>query len=457
MSLKAILLTAGQGKRMCSQLPKALHCVGGKPILAHFLETLRALEVEIIFVVHGFGGEQLQQHFTKQPIHWVHQREQLGTAHAVLQVLPNLQPSDQILILLGDMPLVLPETLRNLQNLTPQNGLGIVTAVLPDPTGFGRIIRDATGQITQIVEQKDATADELCGNEINTGFMCVSAANLQRWLPQLQNNNAQKEYYLPDIVKLAVAEGCPVIGVPVQSVNEALGMNTRAQLAELERAHQKRQVAALMATGVTVLDPARLDIRGEVSVGQDTVIDVNVILEGQVSIGPRCTIGPFVLLKNCTLAADVHVAAHSVIDGCQVGAKCVIGPFARLRPETELKENVHIGNFVELKKTLVNSGSKINHLSYMGDCQIGKLVNVGAGTITCNYDGANKYATIIEDGAFIGSDTQLVAPVTVGEGATVAAGTTVIRDVPAHQLVMNKLERRTITSWQRPKKESKVN
>lgn len=455
MPLSIIILAAGQGTRMHSALPKVLHPLAGRPLLAHVLAVAETLAAAQIHVVYGHGGEQLQQQFASQKIVWVEQAQQLGTGHAVAQALPGVDAGDAVLVLYGDVPLIGEASLRRLLAAATQGQFGLLTAQLNDPTGYGRILRDEpdiTGRITGIVEQKDATPDQLAIREINTGFMASNAAALKRWVGALGNNNAQGEYYLTDVIALAAAEGVVINGVMPEQLSEVMGVNTRAQLAVLERAYQAQQAQRLMQAGVMLADPARFDLRGQIEHGQDVVIDVNVVLSGEIKLGDRVSIGPGCVIRNAVIGADTQIQAHCVIEDAVIGSNARIGPFARIRPETRLADDVHVGNFVEIKKSEIGVGSKVNHLSYIGDASIGARVNVGAGTITCNYDGANKHRTVIEDDAFIGSDTQLIAPVTVGAGATLAAGTTLTRNAPPGELTLSRAKQQTFSGWKRPVK-----
>lgn len=452
-SLSVIILAAGKGKRMVSQTAKVLHPLGGIPLLTRVVQTARALAADDIHVVYGNEGEAVRGALSDLPVNWVEQPEQLGTGHAVLQALPFCKDTHQVLVLYADVPLISVITLQTLLKSAPENGLGLIVAELPDPTGFGRIVRDAKGEITCIVEHKDASAHQLKICEINTGIMTASAAHFKKWLPRLQNSNQQKEYYLTDAVSLAVTDGLPVSGIKVHNREEVQGINDRWELIQLERHYQREFAKKLALSGVTIRDPDRLDVRGEdVQIGQDVVLDVNVILEGKIRIGNRCTIGPNVYLKDVTIADDVVIHANSVIEGATIHNHCQVGPFARIRPETVLEENAKVGNFVEMKKTTLGVGSKAPHLTYLGDATIGKNVNVGAGTITCNYDGANKSPTIIEDEAFIGSNSSLVAPVTIGKGATIGAGSTITQSAPADQLTLTRAPQKSVAGWKRPKK-----
>lgn len=455
MSLDIVILAAGQGKRMCSDLPKVLHCIAGKPLLEHVIQTAELLKPNHApIVVCGHGSSQVQENLAHRSITWALQSEQLGTAHALQQALPSLNSSGRVLVLCGDVPLITAQTLKNFIDAAPSNdAIGIVTAHLSNPTGLGRIIRDTHNMIQRIVEEKDAKVDERAIKEINAGIYVFPVEFLQKWLPTLKNHNAQKEYYLTDLIALAVQEGHPIFSTTSANQDEILGVNDRIQLAYLERCYQKRLMENLMRGGVSFYDPARVDIRGDVTIGQDTTVDINVILEGTVNIGKNCIIGPNTILRNVSIDNHVEIKAHSIIDGAEIASHCVIGPFARIRPFTKLQAESHIGNFVEIKNSEVGVGSKINHLSYIGDSLIGSKVNIGAGTITCNYDGVTKHRTIIHDKAFIGSNSQLVAPITIGEGATIAAGSTITRDAPAYQLTISRAQQRSIPNWQRPTKE----
>jgi len=453
MSLNIIILAAGQGKRMCSKLPKVLHTLAGKPLLQRVVETAAQLHPTAIYVVYGHQGEQVRTACQKLPVQWVEQTAQLGTGHAVAQVLPLLNDCDQALILVGDTPLITAETLQKLIAATPANTVGLVTAILANPTGLGRVLRNADQKILGIVEEKDASETQRQIKEINTGIILAPVQHLRRWLAQVKNNNAQGEYYLPDIISMAVQEGISITTFTATSSYEVQGINDRAQLAELERYHQRNVAQQLMLKGVTLLDPQRFDLRGDLEIAADVTIDVNVIIEGKVSIGANSYIGPHSVLRNVIIGDNVTINSHCVMEDSEIGAGCIVGPFARLRPGAQLAAGAHIGNFVEVKKSSIGAGSKINHLSYIGDATIGQDVNIGAGTITCNYDGVNKHQTIIGDNVHIGSDTQLIAPVSVGAGATVAAGSTVAKDVPAGALTLtHKLEQRIVKDWRRPEK-----
>ncbi len=453
-NLSVVILAAGQGTRMRSELPKVLHPVGGKPMLQHVIEAARGLAAENIYVVHGHGGEQVRAALASQPVQWVEQAEQLGTGHAVNQAMPLIPDHHTVMVLYGDVPLITPETLGRLAEVA-RNGLGLLTTRLSDPRGYGRIVRDEGGRVLAIVEEKDATEQQRTIQEVNTGMLATGAAALRRWLNGLDNDNAQGEYYLTDVIAKAVGEGVMVETTQPGTVSEVMGVNNRVQLAALERDYQRRRSEELMLSGVTLLDPARFDLRGELKAGRDVVIDVNVVIEGEVSLGDGVYVGPNCCLRNVSVAAGTRINANSVLEEAEIGAGCRIGPFARIRPETRLADGVHIGNFVEIKKSQVAQGSKVNHLSYIGDSTVGSGVNVGAGVITCNYDGANKHRTIIGDNAFIGSDSQLVAPVEIGAGATIGAGSTITRDTPAGELTLARARQKTVHGWTRPVKKKR--
>ncbi|MGB6976867.1 MAG: bifunctional UDP-N-acetylglucosamine diphosphorylase/glucosamine-1-phosphate N-acetyltransferase GlmU, partial [Gammaproteobacteria bacterium] len=429
--LSVIILAAGKGQRMYSGFPKVLHQVGGMPLLEHVMRTASRLNAAEIIVVHGNGGNQVHEAMTHWPITWIKQEQQLGTGHAVLQAVDKIPANHQILILYGDTPLISLETLQQLLQNAPPHGIALLTAQFADPTGYGRIIRDAQQHVIAIIEQRDASLEEQRIQEINTGILTAPAKYLQKWLPKLKPHNQQAEYYLTDIIEMAVADGCPIKSVTAQCVAEVQGINDPLQLATVERHYQALQAKKIMLQGVTLLDPQRFDLRGELHAEQDVVIDVNVIIVGQVFLGANCRVGANTVLRNVRAGANVVFKENCVVEDAEISEGCIIGPFARIRPGTHLASNVHIGNFVELKKSTLGENSKAGHLAYLGDAIIGKNVNVGAGTITCNYDGVNKNPTIIQDGAFIGSDVMLVAPVTVGENATIGAGSTISRDAPA--------------------------
>ncbi len=451
--LSVVILAAGKGTRMRSSLPKVLHQLASKPMLGHVLDTAGQLSSQL-HVVYGHGGDEVKQQLSNYSVDWVEQKEQLGTGHAVAQALPSIDDDSRVLILYGDVPLISLETLTELLSGTGPNEMGLLTAVLDNPMGYGRIVRNGSNQVTGIVEQKDATEEQLLIDEINTGIMLANGVDLKRWISGLSNSNSQGEYYLTDIIALAVADGIAVKTCSTAWLPEISGVNDRLQLSQLERAYQQRQAERLMAAGVTLIDPARVDIRGEVSVGQDVIIDINVILEGNVQIGAGSRIGANTSIKNSSIAENCTILANCIIEEAEIAQECSVGPFARVRPGTRMGEGSRIGNFVETKKTVLGTNTKINHLSYVGDATVGNDVNIGAGTITCNYDGVNKYQTVIEDGAFIGSDTQLVAPVRVGKNATLGAGTTLCRDAPADTLTLSRAKQKTVDGWQRPTKSS---
>lgn len=455
MNLHIIILAAGQGTRMRSSLPKVLHPLAGRPLLGHVLATAHALQANQVHLVYGHGGDQVRAAIDAPGIDWVEQAEQLGTGHAVMQAMPNVPDDAVVLILYGDVPLIQKTTLEPLVALAADSKLGLLTAVVEDATGYGRICRNAEHQITGIVEHKDADEAQLQIREFNTGFLACPANLLRGWLNNLSNDNSQGEYYLTDIVAQARQDDVAIEAVMPGQLEEVLGVNNRQQLAQLERVYQRWQADALMLSGVTLNDPARLDVRGELTVGQDTTIDVNCVFEGRVEIGANVSIGPNCYVKNIKLGDGVTVLANCVLEDAVIGDGARIGPFARIRPGTLLAANTHVGNFVEIKKSTIGEGSKVNHLSYIGDTEMGKGVNIGAGTITCNYDGANKHKTIIGDNAFIGSDTQLVAPVEVMAGATLGAGTTLTKTAPEGELTLSRAKQITISGWKRPVKGKK--
>ncbi|MDF2529511.1 MAG: UDP-N-acetylglucosamine pyrophosphorylase [Gammaproteobacteria bacterium] len=454
MALSIVVLAGGSGTRMSSNLPKVLHKLAGKSLLDHVIDSAEALEdVSEVFVVYGHMGETVLASMThRTDVKWVEQKERLGTGHAVQQVLPFLNPANQVLILYGDVPLITPNTLSNFVTATGKNQLGLLTAVVSDPAGLGRILRDEHQHVVGIVEEKDASDLQKQIKEINTGIYCIPANFLLKWLPNLSNNNAQKEYYLTDIVTMARDDQVSINVSRPKKVEEIYGANTRIELAKLERIYQHWQAQDLMLQGVTMYDPARVDIRGRVIAARDCIVDINVVFEGEVTLGDNCIIGPNAILRNVVLGKGVEIKANSVLEDCIVEQNAVIGPFARIRPGSVLKENCHIGNFVEVKKSTIGKGSKANHLSYIGDSIVGEKVNIGAGVITCNYDGANKHQTVIEDEAFIGSDVQLVAPVKVGRGATIGAGSTITRDAPEGKLTLSRAKQMTVENWTRPVK-----
>jgi bifunctional UDP-N-acetylglucosamine pyrophosphorylase/glucosamine-1-phosphate N-acetyltransferase len=450
MNLSIVILAAGNGKRMKTSLPKVLHRLAGKSLLEHVFNTAKALNPQQIFIVHGNGGDKVQQALRHLDALWVRQSEQRGTGHAVQQAIPSLADNERVLVLYGDVPLISLETLKLLLQQTPENDLGILTAQFDNPAGFGRIIRDQTNRVMAIVEHKDANESQLQIREINTGIITTSAKNLKEWLPQLKAQNAQGEFYLTDIVALAVSEGVAVHTTAVTASEEVQGVNNLIELAKIERYYQLQQAQYLMAQGVTLQDPHRFDVRGELDIAADTFIDVNVILEGKVVVGEGSKIGPNCFLRNVTLGKQVEILPNCVIDGATIEDHAIVGPFARMRPGTHLAPEAKVGNFVEVKNTYIGKGSKASHLSYLGDTTIGKNVNVGAGVITCNYDGVNKHKTLIEDEVFIGSNTSLVAPVKIGEGATIGAGSTITQDAPANQLTLARSKQQSIAAWERP-------
>lgn len=457
MTIQVVILAAGQGKRMNSTLPKVLHKLAGKSLLGHVVDTALAVSPDTMpIVVYGHGGEKVLAEFPDKTLHFVNQSKQAGTGHAVLQAMPQIADSQRVLVLYGDVPLISTDTLHRLVEQTPEDAVGMITANFANPTGYGRIKRDASGQVTGIVEEKDATDTERKITEVNSGIYLVPARRLKAWLPALEPHNAQNEYYLTDIIPMAVAEKMTVITVQPSFIEEISGVNNRVQQMQLERAYQRKAAHDLMLAGVTIMDPERLDIRGEVKAGRDVILDVNVILEGNVTLGDGTTVGANTIVRDSVIGNNVIVKSHSVVDGATVADDCIVGPFARLRPGTELDTSAHVGNFVEVKKSVIGQGSKVNHLTYIGDTEIGKNVNVGAGTITCNYDGVRKHKTIIKDDAFIGSGSQLVAPVEIGEGATIGAGSTITQNAPAWQLTLTRSGQHTSTKWTRPDKKEKV-
>jgi len=451
MSLDIVVLAAGQGKRMHSALPKVLHKVAGRPMLAHVLETARALSPGRIIVVHGHGGDVVRAAFAAMDITWIEQTERLGTGHALMQALPSVKPRDDVLVLYGDVPLIRAETLRALIEAR-DSGLAVLSAELADPSGYGRIVRDAQGRVTRIVEEKDASTEERALREVNVGFLVAQAGRLTGWLASVKNRNAQQEYYLTDVVQRAVAEGLTVATRQPKDVWEVWGVNSRYELALVERAYQNAAAKRLLEAGVTLADLWRIDVRGDLRCGHEVSIDVNCVFEGKVSLGDRVRIGPNCVLRNVTIAADTEVHAFSHLEEAQVGARCRVGPYARLRPGAALAEDVHVGNFVEIKASRLGARSKANHLSYVGDAEVGSGVNIGAGTITCNYDGAAKHRTVIGDECFIGSDTTLVAPVTLARGSYIGAGSTISKDTPPDQLTVARATQVTVRGWKPPRK-----
>ncbi len=449
--MNIVILAAGQGKRMHSNLPKVLHPIAGKALVAHVIDTARSLAPQTLCLVYGHGGDAVRTTLAAPDLAWALQEPQLGTGHAVQQALPHLKDGGTTLVLYGDVPLIQAETLKRLLQAA-QDALAILTVELADPSGYGRIVRNAKGEVVRIVEQKDSTPEERAIREINTGIMAMPTARLGEWLGRLSNDNAQKEYYLTDIVGMAVADGLPIHTANPKHAWEVLGVNSKVQLAELERVAQRNAAEQLMEGGVRLADPARFDVRGELVCGRDVFIDVNCVFEGKVVLDEAVEVGPNCVLRNARIGAGTKLAAYTHVEDAVVGPDGRIGPFARLRPGAELAEDVHVGNFVEIKKSTIAAHSKANHLAYIGDATIGSRVNVGAGTITCNYDGANKFQTIIEDDVFIGSDTQLVAPVRVGRGATLGAGTTLTKDAPPDTLTVSRAKQLSIPGWKRPVK-----
>lgn len=452
MSLDIVILAAGQGTRMRSALPKVLHPLAGKPLLQHVLDASRGFEGARLFVVVGHGADQVKAAIQDPAVHWISQPEQLGTGHAVRQALPHLGKNAVVLILYGDVPLVNPATLKQLVLSVDEHSMALLTVELSNPFGYGRVLRNDKGDVTRIVEQKDASDEQLRIAEVNTGIMAVNASHLERWLPKLDNRNAQSEYYLTDIVGMAREEGVRINTQSALSEAEVLGVNDRRQQAHLERIYQERLARELMAQGVTLADPARFDCRGQVTVGRDVMIDVNVVFEGVVALGDHVVIEPNCLIRNTVIGSGVRIKSHSVLDGAHIGNDVDVGPFARLRPGTVLQDSARIGNFVETKNAVFGAGSKANHLAYVGDAEIGKDCNIGAGTITCNYDGVNKHKTVLGDDVFIGSNSTLVAPVTIEQGGFVGAGSTITKPVPVDQLAIARGQQRNIAGWRRPGK-----
>ncbi|MEC3769396.1 bifunctional UDP-N-acetylglucosamine diphosphorylase/glucosamine-1-phosphate N-acetyltransferase GlmU [Cupriavidus sp. SS-3] len=453
--MNIVILAAGMGKRMYSDLPKVLHPVAGRPMLAHVLDTARALSPSRLVVVVGHGAARVREAVAADDVAFAEQAQQLGTGHAVMQALPLLDDNQPTLVLYGDVPLTSAATLQALVAEAGAQRFGVLTVEMPDPTGYGRIVRDAAGSIVRIVEQKDASEAEKAIREINTGIIVCPTGHLRKWLSTLRNDNAQGEYYLTDTVERAVADGVETVSAQPAAVWETLGVNSKLQLAEVERIHQGNQARRLLEAGVTLLDPARIDVRGELTCGRDVTIDVGCVFEGRVHLEDGVRIGAHCVVRNSTVGAGAQVHPFCHVDEARIGPAGRIGPYARLRPGTELGEDVHIGNFVEVKNAQVAAHSKANHLAYVGDATVGSRVNIGAGTITCNYDGVNKHRTVIEDDVFIGSDTQLVAPVTVRRGATLGAGTTLTKEAPADKLTLSRAKQLTIDAWQRPVKQPK--
>lgn len=454
MPLSIVILAAGQGKRMKSNLPKVLQPLAGVPLLGHVLNTAHALNASDIHVVYGHGGDQVKAAFNDQPIHWALQAEQLGTGHALAQAMPAIADDQTVLVLYGDVPLTRPQTLQPLLDAVARGALGLLSVKLADATGYGRILRNNAGQVVRIVEHKDATTKERAIDEANTGLLAATAMQLKKWLSQLKNDNTQGEYYLTDIVTMAVRDGVTVEAVLAPSEAEVLGVNDKVQLAEVEAHLRTWRSTELMVQGATLADPARVDIRGQVTVGKDVFIDVNVVLVGEVHIDEGARIGPNCYIKDSRIGAGTELFPNCVLDRASVGPHCNIGPFARLRPDAELADHVHIGNFVEVKKSQIGSGSKANHLTYIGDATIGSKVNIGAGTITVNYDGVNKWRTEIGDNAFVGSGSMLIAPIKIGADANTGAGSTLSKDAPEGKLTLARARQVTLDGWKRPGKKS---
>ncbi|WP_312691789.1 bifunctional UDP-N-acetylglucosamine diphosphorylase/glucosamine-1-phosphate N-acetyltransferase GlmU [Kosakonia sp.] len=449
--MSVVILAAGKGTRMYSDLPKVLHTLAGKSMVQHVIDAATNLGANNVHLVYGHGGDLLKDALQDNKLNWVLQAEQLGTGHAMQQAAPFFADDEDILMLYGDVPLISVETLQRLSDAKPQGGIGLLTVKLDDPTGYGRITREK-GVITGIVEQKDATDAQRQIQEINTGILVANGADLKRWLGTLTNNNAQGEYYITDIISVAYHEGREIMAVHPQRLSEVEGVNNRLQLSRLERAYQSEQAERLLLAGVMLRDPSRFDLRGVLEHGRDIEIDANVIIEGHVRLGNRVKIGAGCIIKNSDIGDDCEISPYSVVEDARLETACTIGPFARLRPGAELLTGAHVGNFVEMKKARLGKGSKAGHLTYLGDAEIGDNVNIGAGTITCNYDGANKHKTVIGDDVFVGSDSQLVAPVTVAKGATIAAGTTVTRNVGENELVISRVPQVQKAGWRRPVK-----
>lgn len=452
LPLHIVILAAGQGTRMRSARPKVLQPLGDRPLLGHVVETSRRLNPEQVHVVYGHGAEQVKSALDHLDVAWVHQAEQLGTGHAVAQAIEDIPDGANVLVLYGDVPLITATSLAHLATAAASEALALLTVRLDDPTGYGRILRDNRDNVVGIVEQKDATDDQCHIDEVNTGLLCAPGRHMRDWLARLDNDNAQGEYYLTDLVSLAASDGVPVVAGQAGSVEETQGINDRIDLATAERIHQRRQGRAVMQQGVTLRDPERFDLRGSLEAGRDCVIDVNAVIQGEVVLGDGVQIGPNCVLRDARIGDNTVLEANTVVERASIGAECQIGPFARLRPDTELADQAKVGNFVETKKTTVGAGSKINHLSYVGDAELGEDVNVGAGVITCNYDGAAKHRTVLGDGAFIGSNCELVAPVEIAAGATIGAGSTITKSTPADKLTLSRARQVTVDGWQRPQK-----
>jgi bifunctional UDP-N-acetylglucosamine pyrophosphorylase/glucosamine-1-phosphate N-acetyltransferase len=449
--LNIVILAAGQGTRMKSQHPKVLHSLGGKPLLGHVIDTARSLKPAKIIVVYGHGGEQVPATLGSEDVTWVEQAEQLGTGHAVEQAMAAVDDNSTLLILYGDVPLLCDTTMAELVRIG-EAGFGLLTVHLADPGGYGRIVRDQHGAVERIVEDKDASEHERTIAEVNSGIMCTSAKYMRAWLSQLENDNAQQEYYLTDTIAMAVKAGVTVKTTHPEAEQEVAGVNSRSQLAELERYYQRQLAEQLMAGGVTLVDPARLDIRGDVQIAADVTIDVNVILQGKVNIAAGASIGPNCVIIDSSIGEGAELLSNCVIESSSVGPGCQVGPFSRLRPGVELSEKAKVGNFVEIKNSTIGQGSKVNHLSYVGDTTMGSGVNIGAGTITANYDGANKHRTVIEDNASTGANSVMVAPVTIEKGASIGAGSVITKTAPEGKLTLTRAKQVTVEGWQRPTK-----
>lgn len=453
--LSIVILAAGQGKRMKSELPKVLQPVAGRPLLKHVIEAAQALEPTATYVVYGHGGDRVREALKDEQVVWVLQAERLGTGHAVAQATPQIPDDHVVLVLYGDVPLISHATLAELLMLCGPKQISLLTVILDDPSGYGRVVRNGRDQVQKIVEQKDASKKELQIGECNTGVLAAPAKLLKKWLKSVGNDNSQGEYYLTDVIAMSVEDKIAVNPLVAQNVVEVIGVNDKVQLAEVETAYRRRVARELMLGGVTVADPARLDVRGQVSYGADVFLDINVVLEGTVKLGNRVRVGPNCVIRNSEIGDDTELIAHSMIDSTVIGANCIIGPFARTRPGARLERGVHIGNFVEVKNAHMGNDSKANHLAYVGDATVGERVNIGAGTIIANYDGVNKHRTTIENDVHTGSNSVLVAPITVGAGATIAAGSTVVKEVPAAKLTVARAKQVTIENWQRPAKTKK--
>ena len=452
MKIESIIMAAGKGTRMHSSFPKVLHKLAGQPILEYVINAARQIKSSHTYIVYGYGGQQVKDRFSKHAISWIHQSEQKGTGHAVAQALPEVNDESIVLVLNGDVPLIRPSTLSALTEIADKGRLALLTISLADPGALGRIIRSCDKSISGIKEFKDANADEVKINEVYTGVMAVKGKLLRQWLSRIDNNNAQQEYYLTDVVKLAVEDGVGIEAILAETELETLGVNSKNELGQLERMYQHKQASELMQQGLTLMDPSRFDLRGSLNFGKDCQLDINVIIEGDCQLGDNVKIGANCVLKNVQIGDNSIIEPFSLVEDSIIANNCLVGPYARLRPGSELKQGSKIGNFVEVKNSVIGENSKANHLSYVGDSQVGRNVNMGAGMITCNYDGANKHKTIIGDNVHVGSDCQLVAPVTINADATIGAGTTVYKDAPGGQLSVNKKEQIVLTGWQRPKK-----